>query len=178
MRREGLPWDWDQKAADFIKPGDNVLSLRPGFDLSAVPAESVQVALSRGPLWDPEEVRPLLSPDGFFLMEAVGGEDSRELADFLVPGSRPATVENLENQLPRWQKAGFRVMFRDQAYPLVRFDSMEEALGYIALFPQRFPGFSREACAECLQKLEERLTNRGFIENREHRFLIIVKKKS
>lgn len=177
MRRESLPWDWAQKTADFCKPGDKVLTLTPGFDLSAVPAESVQVALSRGPIWGPAEISRLLCPGGFFLMECEGGEDSRELANFLVPGARPGNTENLENQLPLWRGAGFRVMFRDQAYPVTQFDSLDELLRYIALFPEKFPGFSKEACADRLQKLQERLTAYGFLENREHRFILIVKKK-
>lgn len=177
MRREALPWDWEQKTADFVKPGDKVLTLTPGFDLSTVPAESVQVALSRGPIWKPGEISRLLCPGGFFLMECEGGEDSRELANFLVPGARPGNTENLENQLPLWRAAGFRVMFRDQAYPMTRFDSLGELLRYIALFPGKFPGFSQDACVGRLQKLQERLTAYGFLENREHRFMIIVKKK-
>lgn len=177
MRREELPWDWDRKAADFCKPGDNILTLRSGFDLSRVPEESIQVILSRDSLRAPEEIGRLLRPGGFFLMECAGGEDSRELANFLLPGSRPGSTENLENQLPLWRAAGFRVMFRDQAYPLVRFGSLEEVLRYIALFPEKFPGFSKEACAGRLQKLEEKLEAYGFLENREHRFLLIVKKK-
>lgn len=177
MRRQDLPWDWDQKARDFIKPGDRVLSLRPGQDLSGIPSESVEVALSRGPLWEPAGIFRVLGPGGFFLMECEGGEDSRALAEFLVPGSRPASPVNLENQLPLWPEAGFRVMYRNQAYPRVRFYAMEELLRYIAFFPDRFPGFSPESCAPRLQKLEERLGEQGFVENREHRFILIVKKK-
>lgn len=177
MRTENLPWDWDEKVKDFIKPGDRVVTLRPGFAVSQIPPESAQVILSRGPLWDLSEIWRALKPGGFFLTECVGGEDSRALANFLLPGSHPASTVNLENQLPRMEQAGFRVMYRNQAYPAVRFDSMEELLRFIALFPQRFPGFSKAACEEKLKELETRLDARGFLENREHRFILIGKKQ-
>ncbi len=177
MRTQELPWDWEQKEQNFRKPGDEALFLRPGLDLSGLSQDGFQLLLSRGPAWDPAEIRRILKPGGFFLMECEGGEDSRALAEFLVPGCRPANVLNLENQLPLWREAGFRVMYRNQAYPWVRFDAMEELLRYIDRAPERFPGFSRQACAPQLQKLEKRLEEQGFLENREHRFILIVKKK-
>ncbi len=169
--QKALPWDWDGKAADFIKPGDEVLWLRPGMKPSQMPPESCQVVLSRGPLWDWEEVCRLLRPGGFLLAECRGGEDGRALADFLVPGGRPADMANLENQLPLLRKAGFRVMFRSQAYPVVRFSALEDVLRYIAAFPERFPGFSRERCAQRLEKLSFPM------ESSEHVFLMIGKKE-
>ncbi len=107
----------------------------------------------------------------------MGGEDSRALAEFLLPGSRPAVPVNLENQAPLLQAAGFRLMYRNQAYPVRRFTSLEDLLRYIVCFPERFPGFSKKACAPRLKLLEKALDARGYVENTEHRFLLIGKKK-
>lgn len=177
MRKENLPWDWDQKVKDFVKPGDRVVTLRPGFAVSQIKPESVQVILNRGPLRGLPEIWRALKPGGFFLTECVGGEDSRALANFLLPGSRPAGTVNLENQVPIMEQAGFRVMYRNQAYPVTRFDSIEEFLRFAALFPQLFPGFSKAVCEEKLRELEALLDARGFLENHEHRFILIGKKQ-
>lgn len=175
---EPLPWDWEQKKADFIKPGDRVLDLgdRPLEKVSGLERE-YDVVLSRGPLREYGKIAGLLKTDGFFLMECVGSEDSRALANFLAPQSRPAGTVNLENQLPEMAAAGFRIMFRDQVYPAVRFSNTEDLRRYIALRPERFPGFSEEACRPALQKLQAQAEKTGFLENREHTFLLIGKKK-
>lgn len=180
MRMERLPWDWEEKVKDFVKPQDPVLNLRAQESQKPLsfPDGSFQVVLSRGPLCDFPEVRRVLRPGGFFLMEPEGSEDSRSLTDFLLPERRPLPPVNLENQTPLLRQAGFRVMYRDQAYPLVRFHAMDELLRYIALSPWRFPGFSEEACAPRLQRLEERLKAQGFLETRGHRFLLIGKKRN
>ncbi len=171
------PWDWEQKKADFIKPGDRVLDLggRPLSGVS-VPEGGYDVVLSRGPLRDCGEVAALLKADGFFLMECEGSEDSRALANFLTPQSRPAGTVNLENRLQKME-AVFRIMFRDQAYPAVRFTDMEDLYRYLSLRPEKFPGFSKEACGPALQSLQALLEKEGFLENREHRFLLIGKKR-
>lgn len=175
---EPLPWNWEQKKADFIKPGDKVLDLgdRP-LEKASASEGGYDVVLSRGPLREYGKIAALLKTEGFFLMECVGSEDSRALASFFTPQSRPAGTVNLENQLPKMAAAGFRIMFRNQAYPAVRFSNIEDLRRYIALRPEQFPGFSEETCRPALQKLQAQADSTGFLENREHTFLLIGKKK-
>lgn len=55
-----------------------------------------------------DEARRVLKPGGFFLAEQVGGRDWQAVG--LPPDY------NLENQLPLFRQAGFRVMYSHQAY--------------------------------------------------------------
>ena len=124
---EELPWDYASKARDFLKPGVRVLDLSPeegAYPFGREPAEAVRwngagplpfadgsfdLVLCRfGPL-PLEEAARVLAAGGFVVAEQVGGSDSWE----------PGPLDfNLENQLPRVEAAGFRVMWRQQAYPL------------------------------------------------------------
>lgn len=62
-----------------------------------------------GPLC-PEETARVLAPGGFLITQQVGGMDAR----------RPGPPDyNLENQVPQFQAAGFRVITASQAYPLL-----------------------------------------------------------
>lgn len=173
-----LPWDWEQKKADFIKPGDCVLDVdEVGESLRNTPDESVNVLLSRGDFGDYIEACRVLKKGGFFLCERVGGDSSRALAEYLTPNSRPPIALNLENELPKMQAAGFRVMFRSQAYSIVRFTGLAALLRHIEQNPSLFPKFSAESAAPRLQKLNEDLNTRGFIPDRDHKFILIGKKR-
>lgn len=69
---------------------------------------SFDVAVSWHGVYDLNEVARVLAAGGFFITEQVGGMDAWQ------PG-RPNY--NLENELPRFKAAGFRVMGCHQAYP-------------------------------------------------------------
>lgn len=173
-----LPWDWHQKAADFIKPGDNVLDLdKVGETTENIPDNSIDVLLSRGDFRNFTQAHRVLKKNGFFLCECTGSDHCRPLAEYLMPNSRPPLPLNLENEQPKMQAAGFRVMFRNQAYPLGRFKNFPSLLGFIAANPVYFPNFSLVSAEKNLLTLEHYLSAQGFIPNREHKFILIGKKK-
>lgn len=124
---EELPWDYARKVRDFLKPGIRVLDLSPeegGYPFGQAAVDMVRwngilpltyenggfdlVLCRYGPLCLGEIAR-VLKAEGFLVAEQVGGSDAWE------PG---APAYNLENQLPLAEAAGFRVMWRQQAYPL------------------------------------------------------------
>lgn len=178
VETEPLPWSWQQKLDDFIKPGDFVLDLNEtGESLSTIPDDSVNVLLSRDIPCDLTEARRVLKKHGFFLYERTGADDNRALAEFLLPGSRPADSLNLENELPKMQAAGFRVMFCSQAYPIVKLTSFAPLPAYIAERPAQFPSFSADSCLPRLLTLHNDIVSRGFVPTREHKFILIGKKR-
>lgn len=124
-----------------------------------------------------EETARVLRPGGFFITQQTGGMNGRPLARRLVPGCRPSGIDfNLENQLPRFRQAGFRITYRDQAYLASRFTDIGGLCGYARSRPWEFPGFSVETCFEALLKLQEELEKRGFVEDLQHRFIVVGKK--
>lgn len=178
VETEPLPWSWQQKLDDFIKPGDFVLDLNEtGESLSTISDDSVNVLLSRDIPCDLTEAHRVLKKHGFFLYERTGADDNRALAEFLLPGSRPADSLNLENELPKMQAAGFRVMFRSQAYPIVKLTSFAALPAYIAEHPAQFTSFSADSCLPRLLTLHNDIVSRGFVPTREHKFILIGKKR-
>lgn len=174
-----LPWSWEQKVADFQKPGDRVLFLQPGAAQN-LPEAEYDLVLNHGAPCSPEDYRAIhraLKPDGFFLSQQPGGEDCRRLANFLLPGSRPATQENLETFTPALQAAGFRVMYKDQAYPVEVFRSMREVEVFVRTHPEAFPGVTDAVFASRREALEALLQQNGAIPNERHVFLLIGKKR-
>lgn len=138
----------------------------PNGSFDVILADSVSYALP--------EIHRVLSLGGYFLTRQTGGEDSFTLRCLL--GLKPAverTSFNLENELPRFLQAGFRVMYRNQAYPVTRFFSPEAVCAFLSDRPLQFPDFSREK----LPPLQAELKEQGFLENEEHVFILIGKKK-
>ena len=177
-----LPWSWEQKVADFQKPGDKVLFLQPftAQALAELPEAEYDLVLNHGAACSPEDFRAIhraLKPDGFFLSQQPGGEDCRRLANFLLPGSRPATQENLETFTPALQAAGFRVMYKDQAYPVEVFRSVREVEVFVRTHPEAFPGVTDAVFASRREALEALLQQNGAIPNERHVFLLIGKKR-
>lgn len=71
------------------------------------PEDSFELVLNRHQGYCLEEVRRVLCKGGFFLTQQIGGRD----------GERPGAPDfNLENQVPLFRQAGFRVMYRNQSY--------------------------------------------------------------
>lgn len=143
------------------------------------PAEAFDLVLNRQSAYDIQEVWRVLKPGGFFLTQQVGGQNGRALAKRLLPGfSRPGEDFNLENELPKFRQAGFRIMYRSQAYPVAKILDIGALCFHAKAIPWEFPGFSVDACFDRLLALQREAEERGFVENQEHRFVLIVKKKS
>ncbi|MCI8386734.1 MAG: class I SAM-dependent methyltransferase [Acutalibacter sp.] len=148
MSRLALPWDFAGKVKEFLKPHTRLLFLGEGEALLPFRHPPERTAFAgrepfcpylaplgirtepcgpgTGPLpfgdgefdlavawyapYDLAQIHRVLKAGGFFLTQQVGGAESR--------GAPPDY--NLENQLPRFRRAGFRVMYANQAYPAER----------------------------------------------------------
>lgn len=149
----------------------------PGEEMP-FPDDSFDLILNRQVPYDAKELWRVLAPGGFFLTQQAGGQNSRFLAKRLLPETnRPGMDFNLENELPKFRAAGFRIMYRNQAYPVGRFTGLGALCRYAESFPEAFPGFSVDACFLRLLALQGELEQRGFLENQEHWFILIAKKK-
>ena len=141
------------------------------------PDGSFDLVLSRHESYHLPEVRRVLKKGGFFVTQQVGGENDLPLAKRLLPGFSGGFVGfNLENELPRFREAGFRVMRGHQSYREGRFLDVGAVVFLASVCPWEFPGFSVEACKEALFQMEDQVRRLGFVPNLEHRFLIVAKK--
>ncbi len=185
--REPLPWSWQEKVLDFLKPDDRLLELSPGDGafLSSLRhpralctflpqpefplpfgENSFDLVLDNGGEYDLPEVHRVLKSGGFFLTQQFGGGHMLSLRRLLSLGALKEPNFNLENELPKVQKAGFRVMYRNQAYPILRFSGAEAVLAHLS---EEGAGFG--------PRLEAFFARHPFLETEEHRFLFIAKKR-
>ena len=140
--------------------------------------DSFDLVINRHESYDLSEVRRVLKKNGFFVTQQVGGENDLPLVRRLCPGFPGGFVGfNLENELPRFRQAGFRVMQSRQAYGEGRFLDVGAVVFQASVCPWEFPGFSVEACKGILFQMQEQVERLGFVPNLEHRFLIVAKNR-
>lgn len=140
--------------------------------------DSFDLVLNRHESYDLTEVRRVLKKNGFFLTQQVGGENNLPLIQQLCSGFPGNYVGfNLENELPKFRNAGFRVMRSDQAYLEGRFLDVGALVFQASVTPWEFPGFSVDNCQEVLFRFQDMVEKQGFVPTLEHRFLIVAKNR-
>ena len=108
----------------------------------------------------------------------MGGENDLPLIRRLLPGYPGSFVGfNLENELPKFRAAGFRVLQSLQSYGEGRFLDVAALVYQMSVCPWECPGFSVDRCQDALFQLQDQLERLGFLPNLEHRFLIVAKNK-
>lgn len=139
--------------------------------------ESFDLVINRHEFYDISEVRRVLKKGGHFITQQAGGENGKSLAQKVLPGYiREASDFNLENQVPAFKKAGFKVVYRNQAYPVSRFTVIGALCWYANKAQWEFPGFSVDDSFERLLTLQDELKDKGGVLFQEHRFIIVAKK--
>lgn len=135
------------------------------------------LVINRHESYELREVFRVLRPGGFFITQQVGSANNRELSEALIPRFRPAMPDfNLENELPKFQKAGFRVMNRSQCYVKTTFTDIGALCYYAKILPWEFPSFSVEGSFEQIRTLYRRLCEKGELTATCHRFIVTGKK--
>ena len=142
------------------------------------PDDSFDLVIDRHESYDLSEVRRVLKKNGFFVTQQVGGENDLPLIRRLLPGYPGSFVGfNLENELPKFRAAGFRVLQSLQSYGEGRFLDVGVVVYQMSVCPWECPGFSVDRCQDALFQLQEQVEELGFVPTLEHRFLIVAKNR-
>ncbi|MCI8501963.1 MAG: SAM-dependent methyltransferase [Oscillospiraceae bacterium] len=138
---------------------------------------SLDVVINRHGSFRAEEVFRVLSAGGVFITQQAGSENNRELSARLIKGFTPPFPDhNLEGCLDGLQQAGFTELQGEEAFPALRFYDVGALVCFAKAIVWEFPGFSVERDFGRLCACQEELERNGFLQSREHRFLILAKK--
>lgn len=122
-----------------------------------------------------KEVRRILSEDGFFLTQQVGGLDCMEINRTLcVPINEEFLNWNLENALIDVQK-NFKVIKSMEEYPVKRFFDIGALVYYLKAIPWQIPDFDTEKFMDKLYKVHQIIEQKGYFDVKQHRFIILAK---
>ncbi|GAA0358620.1 class I SAM-dependent methyltransferase [Bacillus horti] len=156
------------------------IRVRQVVDDANLPFENsmFDIIINRHESFDIHEINRILKPNGLFITQQVGGQNNKELAEYLLGSFEEITNSDfaLDRTIEWIRGIKFKVLFSNEYFPRLKFIDVG-ALVYLAkIIEWEFPSFSVEHCFEQLCKLQSTIDRQGFIETKEHRFMIVAQK--
>lgn len=155
------------------------ITVRQSWDDKPLPYEDAQfdIVLNRHEFYNIDEVRRVLKPGGYFITQQVGGSNGLRLRKLLCGGETAMPDFNLENEVPKFQAAGFSINYKNQCYVEDRYLDVGAFVWYAKVLPWEFPDFSVDRCFPQLLELDALCEKLGYIPHTQHRFIIIARKR-
>lgn len=157
------------------------ITVRQINDDNKIPYDDAQfdIVLNRHEDFDAQEVFRVLKPNGIFITQQVGGENNRGLSKLLIDDFTPSLLQhNLAANQSLLQNAGFTIQQSNEYFPTIRFTDVGAIVYFAKIIEWEFPNFSVSKCFDALLQLQKLMEAQGFVESREHRFLMVCAKKT
>ncbi|MFX0167860.1 MAG: class I SAM-dependent methyltransferase [Candidatus Hodarchaeota archaeon] len=141
--------------------------------------EEFDLIVNRHESYNVNEVFRLLKPSGFFITQQVGEQNDIKINRLLGTKAKDdITPWNADYAAEELQNAQFAIIKTMEAFPSLRFYDIGAIVYYLKAIPWVVSDFSVEKYHQALFKLHVRIQEEGFIDIREHRFLLVSKKLS
>lgn len=139
---------------------------------------SFDAVINRHGDWNPDEIWRVLKKGGIFITEQVGAENDRELVRLLLTDEPPLPFpgQYLEIAGKAFQDRGFSILETDEAFRPIKFWDVGALVWFARIIEWEFPGFTVRDCLDNLYHAQELLEQKGVIEGRIHRFLLVAQK--
>lgn len=164
------------------KLGEFGISVNYVEDDARLPFESAtfDVVINRHESYNLSEVSRILKPNGVFITQQVGSFNNLDLAKFILQA--PDRKTDFDNQLSKeLEKAidhNLKHLYSDEYFPYLRFFDVGALVYFAKIIEWEFPDFSVNKCFDQLVDLHNEITDKGYIESKEHRFLLVFRKES
>jgi SAM-dependent methyltransferase len=127
--------------------------------------------------YSPSEVRRVLTEDGIFVTQQVGGSDYVDINHAL---GAPVNDEFSHWELVHAEKEllenGFEVLEAKEEFPIQRFYDIGALLYYLKAIPWQVPDFKSENYIAQLHEIHEMIQLKGYFDVKQHRFILKAKK--
>lgn len=135
--------------------------------------DQFSLILNQHESYSPNEVRRIIQENGIFLTQQVGGLDC-----IAVNKSLGAAVNhefenwNLARAVQQLEENQFEVLYGNEEFPIQRFYDIGALVYYLKAIPWQVPGFSIEKYEESLYEIHKTILYKGFIDVKQHRFVM------
>ncbi|SCC37683.1 class I SAM-dependent methyltransferase [Bacillus mycoides] len=143
---------------------DTVLPFQDGqFDLIVNQHESYSASA----------VKRILSTNGTFLTQQVGGLDCAELNEqFGTPLNSEFSSWSLKTACNELKENEFTILEAKEEFPLQRFYDVGAVVYYLKAIPWQIPDFTVDSYNEELYRIHEIILQKGYFDVKQHRFII------
>ncbi len=149
------------------------------IDPTDIPFEDslFDIIINRHGDFDATEFHRLLKQGGLFITEQVGGDNDYDLVQKVLPEVKKSNPHlNLKDQTEAFKKAGFEILYADEAYRPILFYDVGAFVWFAHIIEWEFPGFSVDQCFNQLLEMQKTIKTDGKIEGTIHRYLIVARK--
>ena len=141
------------------------------------PDDSFDIIINRHGTYDAKEIYRTLKKGGVFITQQVGGDNDREFVELLLPECRKQFCgHNLENQVGIFEKCGFEILEKDEAFIPMEFYDTGALVWFAKIISWEFVGFSVENCLEALKRTDDIIRRDEKVSAYAHRFYFVAKK--
>ena len=153
---------------DF-RPGDGK---KPPFEDT-----SFDLVINRHGDFDAREIHRILKPGGLFITQQVGAENDRELVELLCGKNElPFSEQYLNIATKKFRDAGFTILDARECFRSIKFIDVGALVWFARIIQWEFSNFSVDTCIDGLLNAQKLLEQKGCIEGKNHRFLLIAQK--
>ncbi|WP_368906148.1 class I SAM-dependent methyltransferase [Bacillus wiedmannii] len=144
-------------------------------DDTTLPFQDVQfdLIINQHESYAASEVNRILSPNGIFLTQQVGGLNCAELNEqFNAPLNSEFASWSLETACSELKENGFTILEEKEEFPFQRFYDIGAIVYYLTAIPWQIPDFTVEGYNEELYRIHEIILQKGYFDVKQHRFMI------
>ena len=136
------------------------------------------IVINRHESYNEKELYRILKPNGIFITQQVGAFNNKELSKFFNENQKDQFPElTLEKSIKRLQNNNFNIIYSNEYYPILKFYDLGAIAYFAKIIEWEFIDFSVEKYIDKFMILQEELKEKGYIASKEHRFIIVCKKK-
>ncbi|OGO30576.1 MAG: hypothetical protein A2Z29_11410 [Chloroflexi bacterium RBG_16_56_11] len=134
------------------------------------------LVINRHEAYYPPELMRILKPGGTFITQQVGSLTNVPLVQFLLGKTIPVSNWNLKSAVDELKAAGFKIIQSQEDIKFYRYYDIG-AIGYLLkAIPWTIEDFSVEKYRDKLWELHIRISEDGYFDTPQHRFLILARK--
>lgn len=140
--------------------------------------ESFDIVINRHGDLNEKEIFRVLKKGGLFITQQVGAENDRELVDLLMPKKlpQPFPEQYLSVISDKFQKCGFEIIDGKETFGSIRFFDVGALVWFARIIEWEFIDFSVDTCIDGLMAAQKTVDEKGSVEGRTHRFMLVAKK--
>ena len=134
------------------------------------------IVINRHEEYSAKEVKRVLKQKGYFITQQVGGKNCIELNQLLGSDNFGMNEWDLNYACNELKEIGIEVVEKYEDFPRLRFYDVGAIIYYLKAVPWQIADFSVDRYYNSLKKIHNKIQKKGFIDIKEHRFMIVATK--
>ena len=139
------------------------------------PDDSFDLVINRHEIYDINEVKRVLKPQGIFLTQQVGGLNDQELIFDLTGNTLDDHNWYLDTEVKTFTDAGFEIIKKAESFAFQQYFDVGAVVYYARVIAWLVPDFNIETYREQLGKIHNQIVDSGVYRCSSHRFVIEAK---